>query len=356
MKFIDEAKIYIRAGHGGRGCVSFRREKFVPRGGPDGGDGGKGGDVVVRTSASARTLLDLKYRQHHFARHGEHGKGSNRTGADSPDVIVVVPVGTVVKDAGTGEIIADLTSVDQEVIAARGGRGGQGNAKFATATRQAPRFAQPGEPGEEKTLLLELKLLADVGIPDGEERLSAYPHQLSGGLLQRVMIASALASGPTLLLADEPTTALDVTTQAEVMRILAHLRRERDLAMLFITHNLELAAATCDRTAVMYAGCLVEVQQSETLHERPLHPYTSGLLCARPSIDHAARRLFVIPGRPVAAFDAGPGCAFAPRCGYAQDRCRSEKPHNMQIGDARVACHRAEELQGSLASGTAAVA
>jgi len=164
MKFIDEAKIYIRAGHGGRGCVSFRREKFVPRGGPDGGDGGKGGDVVVRTSASARTLLDLKYRQHHFARHGEHGKGSNRTGADSPDVIVVVPVGTVVKDAGTGEIIADLTSVDQEVIAARGGRGGQGNAKFATATRQAPRFAQPGEPGEEKTLLLELKLLADIGI------------------------------------------------------------------------------------------------------------------------------------------------------------------------------------------------
>ncbi len=164
MKFIDEAKIYIRAGHGGRGCVSFRREKFVPRGGPDGGDGGKGGDVVVRASASARTLLDLKYRQHHFARHGEHGKGSNRTGADSPDVVVVVPVGTVVKDAGTGEIIADLTSVDQEVIAARGGRGGQGNAKFATATRQAPRFAQPGEPGEEKTLLLELKLLADVGI------------------------------------------------------------------------------------------------------------------------------------------------------------------------------------------------
>jgi GTP-binding protein len=164
MKFIDEAKIYIRAGHGGKGCVSFRREKFVPRGGPDGGDGGKGGDVVVRTSASARTLLDLKYRQHHFARHGEHGKGSNRTGANSPDVIVVVPVGTVVKDAETGEIIADLAAVGQEVIAARGGRGGQGNAKFATATRQAPRFAQPGEPGEEKTILLELKLLADVGI------------------------------------------------------------------------------------------------------------------------------------------------------------------------------------------------
>lgn len=201
-----------------------------------------------------------------------------------------------------------------------------------------------------------VKLLADVGIPDGEERLSAYPHQLSGGLLQRVMIASALASDPVLLLADEPTTALDVTTQAEVMAILTRLRRERHLAMLFITHNLELAAATCDRTAVMYAGCLVEVQQSGALHERPLHPYTSGLLCARPSIDHADRRLFVIPGRPVAAFDAGPGCSFAPRCGYAEDRCRSEKPQRVQLGEALVACHRAEQLQGSLPTGSLVVA
>ena len=164
MKFIDEAKIYVKAGDGGRGCVSFRREKFVPRGGPNGGDGGKGGDVIVRTSRSARTLLDLKYRQHHVARHGGHGMGSNRTGRNSPDVVVVVPVGTIVKDAGTGEILADLTIPDQEAVVARGGRGGQGNAKFATATRQAPRFAQPGEPGEERTILLELKLLADVGI------------------------------------------------------------------------------------------------------------------------------------------------------------------------------------------------
>ncbi len=201
-----------------------------------------------------------------------------------------------------------------------------------------------------------VQLLAAVGIPDGEERLAAYPHQLSGGLLQRVMIASALASDPTLLLADEPTTALDVTTQAEVMTILGRLRRERDLAMLFITHNLELAAATCDRTAVMYAGCLVEVQQSGALHQTPLHPYTSGLLCARPSIDHTDRRLFVIPGRPVAAFDAGPGCSFAPRCRYAQDRCRSDKPARVQMGDAFVACHRAEELRGSLPSGVAQVA
>jgi len=197
-----------------------------------------------------------------------------------------------------------------------------------------------------------IELLADVGIPDGEQRLALYPHQLSGGLLQRVMIASALAADPALLLADEPTTALDVTTQAEVMAILTRLRRERDLALLFITHNLELAAATCDRTAVMYAGGLVEVQRSAALHDAPLHPYTSGLLCARPSIDHADRRLVVIPGRPVSAFETGPGCSFAPRCAYAEERCRSEKPTRTAVGAASVACHRAAELQGSLPIGS----
>src|SRR5574340_740353 len=114
MKFIDEAKIYLKAGDGGQGCVSFRREKFVPRGGPDGGTGGKGGDVIIRASAGHRTLLDLKYRQHHVARRGGHGEGSNRSGRDAEDVVVVVPVGTVVKDAGTGEMLADLTADGQQ--------------------------------------------------------------------------------------------------------------------------------------------------------------------------------------------------------------------------------------------------
>jgi GTPase len=164
MKFIDEAKIYVKAGDGGRGCVSFRREKFVPRGGPDGGDGGHGGDVIVRASLSRRTLLDLKYRQHHVAKHGGHGEGSKRTGRDSDDVEIIVPVGTLVRDAETGELLVDLAADGASCIVAKGGMGGRGNARFATATRQTPRFAQPGIPGEERWITLELKLLADVGI------------------------------------------------------------------------------------------------------------------------------------------------------------------------------------------------
>jgi GTP-binding protein len=164
MKFIDEVKIFVKAGDGGKGCVSFRREKFVPRGGPDGGDGGKGGDMIVRTSISHRTLLDLKYRQHHVAKHGGHGKGSNKTGRNSEDVEIPVPVGTLILDADTGELLADLTTNGQSFVVARGGIGGKGNAHFATSTRQAPRYAQDGLKGEERWIRLELKLLADVGI------------------------------------------------------------------------------------------------------------------------------------------------------------------------------------------------
>ncbi|MBM4313079.1 MAG: GTPase ObgE [Deltaproteobacteria bacterium] len=164
MKFIDEAKIYVKAGDGGRGCVSFRREKFVPRGGPDGGDGGHGGDVIIRASLGRRTLLDLKFRQHHVAKHGGHGEGSKRTGKNSDHIEIVVPVGTIVRDAQTGELLSDLTSDGAVAVVAKGGMGGRGNARFATATRQTPRFAQPGIPGEERWITLELKLLADVGI------------------------------------------------------------------------------------------------------------------------------------------------------------------------------------------------
>lgn len=162
--FVDLAKIYIKAGDGGRGCVSFRREKFVPKGGPDGGDGGKGGNVVVVANAQLNTLLDHKYQQHYFCKKGGDGQGKQMTGAESPDVLVKVPVGTVVKDFETGAVIGDLTEDGQRVIAAKGGRGGKGNTFFKTSTHQAPRFAQPGEPGDEKTVQLELKLLADVGI------------------------------------------------------------------------------------------------------------------------------------------------------------------------------------------------
>ena len=164
MKFIDEAKIYVKAGDGGRGCISFRREKFVPRGGPDGGNGGKGGDIIMRASESHRTLLDLKYKQHHRVKHGGHGKGSDRTGHNSLDIEIIVPVGTLVKDSETGELIADLAVDGQTSIVAKGGAGGKGNAWFATSVNQAPRYAQDGIKGEERWIMLELKLLADVGI------------------------------------------------------------------------------------------------------------------------------------------------------------------------------------------------
>ncbi len=163
-RFVDQATIHVKAGDGGRGCVSFRREKFVPKGGPDGGDGGHGGSVLLRAEASLSTLLDFRYRRVFRAQRGGHGQGGNRTGRSAPDLVIPVPVGTVVKDAATGRVLADLAEHGQVVVVARGGRGGRGNAHFATPTRRAPRYAEPGEKGEERTLVLELRLLADVGL------------------------------------------------------------------------------------------------------------------------------------------------------------------------------------------------
>lgn len=164
MKFVDYAEIFVQAGRGGRGCVSFRREKYVPRGGPDGGDGGRGGHVIFLAARDLNTLLDFRYRREYRAMHGQHGMGQKMHGRDGNDLVIPVPVGTIIKDKTTGIILADLIQDGQNFVAARGGRGGQGNQHFATAVRQVPRFAQPGEEGEEKYLILELKLLADVGL------------------------------------------------------------------------------------------------------------------------------------------------------------------------------------------------
>jgi oligopeptide/dipeptide ABC transporter ATP-binding protein len=194
-----------------------------------------------------------------------------------------------------------------------------------------------------------IDMLTQVGIDDGARRLRQYPHQMSGGMLQRVMIAAALLTEPRLLLADEPTTALDVTTQAEVMAILDGLRREFGLAMLFITHDLDLAAAICDRTAVMYAGQIVEVRASALLHDDPLHPYTAALAAARPDITHTANRLRAIPGRPLSAFEApAEECAFAPRCPHASDVCRTAVPSLAELDGGVSRCARAHELRGRL--------
>lgn len=164
VKFIDEAKIYIKAGDGGRGCVSFRREKFVPRGGPNGGDGGVGGDVVMVARRNMSSLLDHRYQQHYRAKRGVHGKGKDQHGKNAEDLFIPVPLGTIIKNFETGAFYGDLTEDGQTLIVAKGGKGGRGNARFVTPTNQAPKEAEPGIPGEEKTLKLELKLLADVGL------------------------------------------------------------------------------------------------------------------------------------------------------------------------------------------------
>jgi len=162
--FVDYAKIHVKAGDGGNGCVSFRREKFVPKGGPDGGDGGRGGNVVVVADRNLSTLLDYRYKTHYKAERGGHGRGSKRHGRNGRDVVLRVPVGTVVRDAESGRVLADLTEHGQKVVVAYGGKGGRGNAHFATPTDRAPRYAEPGRPGQERWIELELKLFADVGI------------------------------------------------------------------------------------------------------------------------------------------------------------------------------------------------
>lgn len=164
MQFIDYSKIFVASGKGGKGCVSFRREKYVPRGGPDGGDGGKGGDVIIKASSQINTLLDFKYKREYHAKNGQNGMGKKMHGKNSDDLVIPVPAGTVIRDADSNEIITDLIKDGDYFIAAKGGRGGLGNSHFATSTKQVPMYAQPGENNEEKWLILELKLLADVGL------------------------------------------------------------------------------------------------------------------------------------------------------------------------------------------------
>ncbi len=164
MKFFDEAFITVQSGDGGRGCVSFRREKFVPRGGPDGGDGGKGGDVLLKSSSHRRTLYPFRFKRQFKAKNGTHGQGKQKAGRKGDDLIIEIPPGTLIIDEESNEIIKDFTLPDETYIIAEGGRGGQGNSRFKSSTHRAPRFAQPGEPGQFRKLKLELKLLADVGL------------------------------------------------------------------------------------------------------------------------------------------------------------------------------------------------
>jgi GTPase len=180
--FIDEARISIKAGNGGNGCMAFRREKFVPRGGPSGGDGGRGGDVIMESTERHNTLVHFRFNPEYKAERGRHGEGSNCTGREGEDIILRVPVGTIVFDDSTGERVHDFSRADERIVVARGGRGGRGNARFVSSTHQAPREHEPGRPGEERILRLELKLLADVG-------LVGYPNAGKSTLISRISAA-----------------------------------------------------------------------------------------------------------------------------------------------------------------------
>lgn len=257
MRFIDEAEITVRSGRGGKGCVSFRREKYIPRGGPDGGDGGRGGDVIFRANAKLLSLYDFRMKRVHEARNGQHGQGQERTGAAAEDLIVDVPVGTLlyeIDEDGKKRLIADLAEDGQAECLAKGGRGGKGNTHFKSSTMRTPRFAQPGEDGQEKRLRLELKILADVGIiglPNAGKstlitalsaarpKIAPYPFTT----LTPNLGVIRLENGKTLVLADIPGLVAGAHEGRGLgHRFLKHVERTRFLLHLLSVEEISLEA------------------------------------------------------------------------------------------------------------------
>ncbi|MBI4389407.1 MAG: GTPase ObgE [Nitrospinae bacterium] len=288
--FVDQVKIYVHAGDGGNGCCSFRREKFIPRGGPDGGDGGKGGDVVIETTRNLSTLIDLRYQQLYRAENGHPGKGKQMTGRSGEDCVVRVPVGTLIKDHETGEVLADLTEDGQRFIPARGGRGGRGNTWFKSSTNRAPRRSDPGAPGGKITLFLELKLLADVAIV-------GFPNAGKSTLISRISNARPkIADYPfttlvpnlgVVALEDFSFVAADIPGLIEGahegkglgIRFLKHTERTR-----LLVHLLDFSADNARDPLADYAVLQEELKCfSEDLYRKPQ-------ILAPSKIDHPEAR------------------------------------------------------------------
>ncbi len=277
VKFIDEAKIYVKAGDGGRGCVSFRREKYVPRGGPDGGDGGNGADVIMIARRNMTSLLDYRYQRHYKAKRGVHGKGKDQHGKNAEDLLIPVPLGTMIKDFESGAFYGDLTEDGQTLVIARSGKGGRGNARFVTATNQAPKEAEPGVPGQEKTLKLELKLLADVG-------LLGFPNAGKSTLISRVSAARpkiadypfttlvpnlgvvSYGDGATFILADIPGLIEGAHEGAGLgIQFLRHIERTK-----ILIHLLDLSPMTQRDPIEDYAAMNRELKSyNEELSKTP---------------------------------------------------------------------------------------
>jgi len=286
MRFVDHVTIKIRSGAGGSGCVAFRREKYVPKGGPSGGDGGRGGSVLMEANSNLYTLLDLRYSRHHFAPNGKAGEGSNKSGRDGQDLVLRVPRGTVARMTRTGALIGEVVDAGDQLVLAHGGRGGKGNAFFKRSTRQVPRYAQPGEKGEEKDVTLELKMLADVGlvgqpnagkstlvatVSAARPKIADYPFTTltpTPGVVQ-------VASFQSFVIADIPGIISGASQGKGLgLRFLKHI--ERNAVLLFVipvtSHDLRAAYDLLLRELRAYKEAITRKPRILALSKRDLLP------------------------------------------------------------------------------------
>jgi len=342
MHFLDQAKIFVRSGAGGPGAVSFRREKYIEYGGPDGGNGGKGGDVVFEAVPGLNTLIDFRYTQHFKAKRGSHGMGRNRTGASAPDLIICVPVGTQVLDEEREEVLADFTEVGQRVVLLEGGMGGRGNASYATSTNRAPRQHQPGIPSQEMWLWLRLKLLADVGLvglPNAGK--STFINQISN-TRAKVGDYAFTTLVPKLgvvrhrdrefVLADIPGLIAGAAEGAGIGdRFLGHIERCRVLIHLIDISGTDPAEALqiVERELEAYGGGLSEKPRLIALNKIDLADAELAAAFAGELKAAGAERVFPISGATGAGMDALLDAALD----YLPARTATENPHTVISDD-----------------------